>query len=268
MTQAFNLSQFANKVNTSGQASLTTAVSGTLPVANGGTGDTTYTNGQLLIGNTTGNTLTKATLTQGSGITITNGAGSITIAASGGGSLQTEVFTAPGTWTKPSSATQVRVTVIGGGGGGSNYPGFYGGCGGFAKAIVPVSAPVAITIGAGGNPGSSGGTSSFGPAVSATGGGGGASPQGTNGTGTVSVGTALRSGISINASTSNSNFLNLNDTFTQGKIPASNEGDPTTTTAWSLSNVRGSGTPGASGSTVNTTGRAGIGGTIIVEYVG
>jgi hypothetical protein len=59
--------------------------SGTLGVANGGTGQTTYTNGQLLIGNTTGNTLTKATLTQGSGITITNGAGSITISASGGG---------------------------------------------------------------------------------------------------------------------------------------------------------------------------------------
>jgi hypothetical protein len=53
------------------------------PVANGGTGQTTYTNGQLLIGNTTGNTLTKATLTAGTGISITNGAGSISIAASG-----------------------------------------------------------------------------------------------------------------------------------------------------------------------------------------
>jgi hypothetical protein len=50
-----------------------------LPVNIGGTGQTTYTNGQLLIGNTTGNTLTKATLTQGAGITITNGSGSITI---------------------------------------------------------------------------------------------------------------------------------------------------------------------------------------------
>lgn len=60
-------------------------LAGTLAVANGGTGQTTYTNGQLLIGNTTGNTLTKATLTAGSGISITNGTGSITIAASGGG---------------------------------------------------------------------------------------------------------------------------------------------------------------------------------------
>jgi hypothetical protein len=63
-------------------------VTGTVAVANGGTGQTTYTNGQLLIGNSTGNTLTKATLTAGSNITITNSAGSITIAstASGGAS--------------------------------------------------------------------------------------------------------------------------------------------------------------------------------------
>ena len=40
---------------------LSTGVTGTLPVANGGTGETSYTDGQLLIGNTTGNTLTKAT---------------------------------------------------------------------------------------------------------------------------------------------------------------------------------------------------------------
>jgi hypothetical protein len=39
----------------------------------------------LLIGNSTGNTLTKATLTAGTGITVTNSAGGITIAASGGG---------------------------------------------------------------------------------------------------------------------------------------------------------------------------------------
>ena len=67
--------------------SLTSQVSGTLPVANGGTGQTSYTDGQLLIGNTTGNTLTKTTLTAGSGITITNGAGSITIDATGGGTV-------------------------------------------------------------------------------------------------------------------------------------------------------------------------------------
>jgi len=64
---------------------LSTGVTGTLPVANGGTGQTSYTDGQLLIGNSTGNTLTKATLTAGTNITITNAAGAITIAAAGGG---------------------------------------------------------------------------------------------------------------------------------------------------------------------------------------
>ena len=58
-------------------------ISGTLLVARGGTGQSTYTDGQLLIGNTTGNTLNKATLTVGTGISVTNGAGSITIANTG-----------------------------------------------------------------------------------------------------------------------------------------------------------------------------------------
>jgi hypothetical protein len=55
-----------------------------LKIAEGGTGlDTTPTNGQLLIGNGTGYAL--STLTAGDGISVTNNAGSITIAASGGG---------------------------------------------------------------------------------------------------------------------------------------------------------------------------------------
>lgn len=65
---------------------LSTGVTGTLPVANGGTGQTSYTDGQLLIGNTATGSLSKATLTAGSNVTITNGNGTITIAASGGGS--------------------------------------------------------------------------------------------------------------------------------------------------------------------------------------
>lgn len=52
---------------------------GTIGVAYGGTGQTTYSDGQLLIGNSTGNTLTKTTLTAGFGISIANGSGTITI---------------------------------------------------------------------------------------------------------------------------------------------------------------------------------------------
>jgi hypothetical protein len=51
----------------------------TITNVNGGT----PTNGQLLIGNGSG--LTRSTLTAGSGISVTNATGSITIAASGGG---------------------------------------------------------------------------------------------------------------------------------------------------------------------------------------
>ena len=63
----------------------------TVPVSAGGTGQTSYTDGQLLIGNSTGNTLTKATLTAGSGVSITNGSGAITIAATGSGGTVTSV---------------------------------------------------------------------------------------------------------------------------------------------------------------------------------
>lgn len=59
---------------------LTSDVSGVLPEANGGTGESTYSNGQLLIGNNSGG-LTKATITAGANITVTNGDGAITIAA-------------------------------------------------------------------------------------------------------------------------------------------------------------------------------------------
>ena len=87
------------------QVTLTTGVTGTLPVANGGTGATTLTDkavlisqdsgtdtvgsvaitssGQIIIGGSSGPAA--ATLTAGTNITITNGDGSISIAASGGG---------------------------------------------------------------------------------------------------------------------------------------------------------------------------------------
>ena len=57
------------------------SITGTLAVGDGGSGQTSYTDGQLLIGNSTGNTLAKATLTAGNGIDVTNGGGSISIAA-------------------------------------------------------------------------------------------------------------------------------------------------------------------------------------------
>ena len=92
----------------------TITIGGTLAVASGGTGQTTYTNGQLLIGNTTGNTLTKATLTAGTNVTITNGSGAITINAadqyvgtvtSVGGTGTVNGITLTGTVTSSGSLT-------------------------------------------------------------------------------------------------------------------------------------------------------------------
>ena len=86
------------------QVELTNGVSGILPVANGGAGVSTLTSHGILMGNgagdiqalaeatdgqipigSTGNNPTLATLSAGVGVSITNAAGSITVAATGGG---------------------------------------------------------------------------------------------------------------------------------------------------------------------------------------
>ena len=99
MTQAFNLSQFANKVNTSGQASLTTAVTGTLPVANGGTGATTLTTNNVLLGNGTSALQVVAPGTNGNVLT-SNGTTWTSAAAPASGITTT--FTSLGTITATS----------------------------------------------------------------------------------------------------------------------------------------------------------------------
>ena len=86
-TSVLSGSTLGSGVTASSLTSVGTITSGTwngttIAVANGGTGQTTYTDGQLLIGNSATSGLTKATLTAGSNITITEGNGSITIAAS------------------------------------------------------------------------------------------------------------------------------------------------------------------------------------------
>lgn len=90
-------------------ANLATEVTGTLGVANGGTGQTTYTNGQLLIGNTTGNTLGKATITGSFAILVTNGASSITLSPTAVVALTDAATIA----TDASLGTRFRVTLGG-----------------------------------------------------------------------------------------------------------------------------------------------------------
>jgi hypothetical protein len=102
-------SQNADNVNISG--GLISGLDAPLPVLSGGTGQSTFTNGQLLIGNTTGNTLTKALLTAGANITISVGAGSISIAVSGLGTMAFQNVGVSGTFiTADSPSKTVTVT--------------------------------------------------------------------------------------------------------------------------------------------------------------
>jgi hypothetical protein len=159
-----------------GLLSLSAAVTGTLPVANGGTGQTTYSNGQLLIGNSTGNTLTKTTLTPGTNISITNGAGTITINAtdqfvgtvtSVGGTGSVNGITLTGTVTSSGNLTlggtlsnvsltsQVTGTLpLSGGGTGvtttpTNGQLLIGNGSGYSVATLTAGSGISITNGAG-----------------------------------------------------------------------------------------------------------------------
>ena len=95
--------------NTTGTAA---GLSSTLAVTSGGTGQTSYTDGQLLIGNSTGNTLNKSTLTAGTGISITNGGGSITIASTvnEGLTITDDTSTASALYPTFTSATTGTIT--------------------------------------------------------------------------------------------------------------------------------------------------------------
>jgi hypothetical protein len=262
MTQAFNLSQFANKVNTSGQADLTTAVTGTLPVANGGTGAASLTGNSVAITNSGGTALSTVAAGTTGNVLTSDGTTWISQAATGG-QLQTELFTAPGTWSKPASASQVRVTVVGGGGGNGTPGGPTG----------PIT-------------GTTGGTSSFGPAVSATGGGGGRglpALPGTPGVGTVSVGTSLRT-TSVNMTTNwlfegpgqlggNAIAFSISSSLGAGKsgstgIPAGFGGFASAIVPVSAPVTITVGAGGAGGGTPVPGRSSGVGGAILVEFVG
>ena len=154
-------------------------------------------NGQIPIGSTGANPILK-TLNQGPNITITNGAGSISIAGVGFSSVVRQTFTVTGsaqTYTPTSRMIYCDVEVVGGGGGGGGVAatsatvaaiavGGGGGAGGYARKIfsaAQIGSSTTLNIGAGGSAsggaGTAGGATSFGwgTSFSATGGSGGAS---------------------------------------------------------------------------------------------
>jgi hypothetical protein len=263
MTQAYNLSQLANKVNTSGQLDVTTGLNGVTPVANGGTGQSTFTNGQLLIGNTTGNTLTKATLTAGSGISVINGNGSIQIATTGGGQLAYALYTSgSGNWTCPNGVTKVKVTCIAGGGGSNSSfePGGYGGCAIGIYTVTPGNL-YAYVVGAGGALNASGQSSSVSGLCSATGGASGTSgSRGANGAGS--------NGTFYNGSIGNISYYTVGVQYYFDFIGVymftgkpRNTSTGTAAISWSASSLF---CPGS----IATFATGGVGGVILIEYIG
>ena len=194
-----------------------------------------------------------------------------TLTASGGfpgivsGQLKTEIFTAPGTWTKPATATQVKVLVVGGGGS-AQVPALDGKPGGIALVSnIPVSAPVSITVGAGGAPGA-GGTSSFGSAVSCTGGSAG-SPTSVTGTATVSSGTNLKtvSGIPGSGGAAGGQAVISSILSTYGANGAGQTSPAPAAIAYSVTGIFGAGQGGNNNPLAVV---AGVGGVVIVEFVG
>ena len=86
-------------------------------------------------------------------------------------------FTSNGTWSRPAGVQKIRVQICGAGGGGTGH-GESGGAGGYAEEIIDVTgiSSVSVTLNGGGggvnyhNSAGNGGSSSFGPYLSASGG--------------------------------------------------------------------------------------------------
>ena len=195
MTQAFNLSQFANKLNSSGQTDNTGLQNSAVSVV-AGTGMSG--GGSVALGSSV--TLINAGVTSivaGTNISVSGATGAVTVSAiSALPGILAQRFTSSGTFTIPTGVTAIKATVVGAGGGAGGIDrsalGSSAGGGG-ATAIswltgLTSGATLTVTVGAagtGGTPynGTAGGTSSLASGtqaittISSTGGSGGYGTQ-------------------------------------------------------------------------------------------
>ena len=108
MSNQKNLAEFSNSLASS--ASNTVTVTAGTGLSGGGSiplgGSTTLSNAGV------------TSITAGSGISVSSSTGAVTVSAAGIGG---QVFTSSGTFTVPSGVTAVKVTIIGGGGGGESH---------------------------------------------------------------------------------------------------------------------------------------------------
>ena len=198
--------------------------------------------------------------------------------------LNTQYFTASGTYTPTSGTNSVIVEVVGGGGGGGGTAataqtvGGGGGGGGYArKKITSSFSGVTVTIGSAGtagasgaNAGGAGGTSSFGALVSATGGSGGGSGStsfrntsgGSGSSGDLNL--TGGNGISISTGTTTNSGISIGGTCPVYGAAVANGGTSSGNAAFNYGN---GGSGASSGTATSAAGAAGTAGIVIVyEY--
>ena len=234
--------------NTITNVSLTTGITGTLPVANGGTGTPT------------------PSIVAGSNVSITGSWPNQTVAVTGSGAVLTLTQNTSSTsFTVPAGVTSILCQVLAGGGGSAIATNHAGGGGGYAYGTLAVTPgeTLTITVGLGGTGGQSlggqgnaGGTSSIVRSVttlmSATGGGGSGSSasQGAGGG---------ASGLGIY------NVSGQNGIQTAGASPTGTPGAPGIGFPTSVAQQAAFGSGGyASG---NTNGTSGTQGFVSIQYV-
>jgi hypothetical protein len=157
MTQAFNLAQLANNVNSSGLLNASTGLTASAPVANGGTGLATLTANNVILGNGTSAVQFVAPGASGNLLT-SNGTTWQSTAVSIIPQIQTQTLsTGSSTWSKPTTGGYQWLTIqiwAGGGSGGKNSSCAAGGGGGaYNEITVPLSflaASESYTVGGGG----------------------------------------------------------------------------------------------------------------------